>query len=109
IGLLVNPPRLFSNAGLLVVMLVLIIAGKFIVWLSVILAFKYSIRTAVLAAVGLTQIGEFSFIVIKTARTAGLVGEDIYNATLVASLISILSNAALLRVVPDWVRKVRKA
>jgi CPA2 family monovalent cation:H+ antiporter-2 len=109
IGLLVNPQNLFSNVALLAVMLALIIVGKFFVWLSVILAFRYSIWTAILAAVGLTQIGEFSFIVVKAARTAALVGEDVYNATLVASLISILSNAALLRVVPRWVKKVRHA
>jgi CPA2 family monovalent cation:H+ antiporter-2 len=109
IGLLVNPQNLFSNVRLLVAMLLLIVVGKFSVSLTVVLAFRYSIWTAILAAVGLTQIGEFSFIVVKAARSAGLVGEDIYNATLVASLISILSNAALLRVVPDWVKKVRQA
>jgi monovalent cation:H+ antiporter-2, CPA2 family len=109
IGLLVNPQNLFSNVTLLAVMLVLIIVGKFLVWFTVILVFRYTIWTAILAAVGLTQIGEFSFIVVKAARTAGLVGEDVYNATLVASLISILSNAALLRVVPGWIKEVRSA
>jgi CPA2 family monovalent cation:H+ antiporter-2 len=108
IGLLVNPQTLFSNPMLLAVMLLLIVVGKFVIWLAVILAFRYSIRTAVSAAVGLTQIGEFSFIIVKTAQSAGLVGEDIYNGTLVASLISILSNAALLRVVPAWTRKLRE-
>jgi CPA2 family monovalent cation:H+ antiporter-2 len=109
IGLLVNPNTLFSNVRLLAVMLALIIVGKFLVWLTVILTFRYSIWTAILAAVGLTQIGEFSFIVVKTARTSGLVGDDVYNATLVASLVSILINAALLRVVPGWVRTLRHA
>jgi len=67
IGLLVNPQMLFSNIPLLVVMLALIVVGKFFVWLAVILSFRYAISTAVLAAVGLTQIGEFSFVVVKTA------------------------------------------
>lgn len=109
IGLLVNPQTLFSNPTLFGVMLLLIIVGKFFIWSIVILIFRYSIWTALLAAVGLTQIGEFSFIIVKTARSAGLVGEDIYNATLVASLISILSNAALLRVAPGWIRNRRAA
>ena len=100
IGLLVNPLTVFSNPSVLAVMLLLIILGKFFIWLGVVLIFRYSIWTALLAAVGLTQIGEFSFIIVKTARSVGIVGDDIYNATLVASLISILSNAALLRVVP---------
>jgi monovalent cation:H+ antiporter-2, CPA2 family len=109
IGLLVNPQNLFANVPLLAVMLVMIIFGKFLVWLTVIVCFRYSISTALLAAVGLTQIGEFSYIVVNAARAAGLVGEDIYNATLVASLASILLNAALLRIVPGWIKRVRTA
>ena len=109
IGLLVNPQTLLSNPSLLAVMLLLIVVGKFFIWLGVILMFRYSVWTALLAAVGLTQIGEFSFIIVKAARSAGLVGEDVYNATLVASLVSILSNAALLRIAPGWIRNLRAA
>jgi CPA2 family monovalent cation:H+ antiporter-2 len=108
IGLLVNPQTLFSNPSLLAVLLLLIIVGKFLIWLVIILVFRYSIWTALMAAVGLTQIGEFSFIIVNTARGAGIVGEDLYNATLVASLISILINAALIRVAPGWIRKLRE-
>ena len=109
IGLLVNPQNLFSNVTLLAVMLLLIVFGKFLIWFTIILAFRYSVWTAILAAVGLTQIGEFSFIIVKTARSAGIVGDDTYNATLVASLISILTNAALLRVVPGLIKKAQHA
>jgi K+:H+ antiporter len=109
IGLLISPATLFSNVKVLGLMLGLIILGKFVVWTVIILCFRYSIWTALMAAVGLTQIGEFSFIIVKTARAAGLVGSDIYNATLAASLISILVNAALLRVVPGWIKKARQS
>jgi CPA2 family monovalent cation:H+ antiporter-2 len=76
------------------------------VWLAIILVFQYSMRTALLAAVGLTQIGEFSFILVKTAQATGLVGQDVYTATLAASLVSILSNAALLRVTSHLFKKL---
>jgi CPA2 family monovalent cation:H+ antiporter-2 len=62
-----------------------------------------------MVAVGLTQIGEFSFILIRVARDAGHVGEDVYNATLAASLITILVNAALMRVVPRWIGRAQLA
>jgi predicted Kef-type K+ transport protein len=52
--------------------------------------------------VGLTQIGEFSFILVQVSRAAGHVGEDVYSATLAASLLSILLNALLMRHVPRW-------
>ena len=71
--------------------------------------FGYSIWTAVLVGVGLTQIGEFSFILVQVARNSGLVDQNVYNATLAASLISILVNAALIRYVPNWIGQVRLA
>src|SRR2546422_724414 len=64
---------------------------------------------AFLAGVGLTQIGEFSFILVQVARQAGHVGADIYNATLAASLVTILINAALVKLVPMWIGRARLA
>jgi predicted Kef-type K+ transport protein len=53
--------------------------------------------------VGLTQIGEFSYVLVRVARDAGLVDADVYSATLAASLLTILLNAVLMRVAPEWV------
>jgi len=55
-----------------------------------------------LTGVGLTQIGEFSYVLVQVARQERLVGDDIYNAVLAASLLTILFNAALLRWTPSW-------
>ncbi len=41
---------------------------------------------------------------VRVARSAGLVDEPVYNATLAASLITILLNAVLMRLAPGWVR-----
>jgi CPA2 family monovalent cation:H+ antiporter-2 len=57
--------------------------------------------------VGLAQIGEFSFILVQVARHAGHVGDDVYSATLAASLATILINAALVRLVPRWIGPAR--
>lgn len=106
-GLLVDPKALVSNLPLLAVMLGLILVGKFAIWTVVVRAFRYSIWSAVLVGVGLTQIGEFSFILVQVAKTSGLIGADVYNATLAASLVTILVNAGLVRYVPGWIGKVR--
>ena len=63
--------------------------------------------TALLVGVGLTQIGEFSFILVQVARTRRARGRRVYNATLAASLITILINAALVRTVPGWIARLR--
>ncbi len=100
IGALVDPKTLFANLPLLTILVGLVVVGKFLVWGAVVLIFGYGLWTAVLVAVGLTQIGEFSFILVQLARNLGLVGNDVYNATLAASLLTILLNAVLMRVVP---------
>jgi CPA2 family monovalent cation:H+ antiporter-2 len=109
IGMLVNPRDLFSNVPLLAVMIALIVFGKFAVWTLVVRMFRYSIWTALTVAAGLTQIGEFSFIMVQVARNAGIVGIDIYNATLAASLVTILINAAVMRWVPPALARLQTA
>ena len=73
----------------------LVMRGKFIVWTAVVKLFRYPLTTAILVGVGLTQIGEFSFILMQVARANGLVNEAWYSARPAASLHSILANAAL--------------
>jgi len=109
LGLLVDPRSLFADLPLLGAMVGLTLVGKFVIWTLVVRIFGYSIWTAVLVGVGLTQIGEFSFILVQVARNSGLVDQNVYNATLAASLISILVNAALIRYVPNWIGQVRLA
>jgi monovalent cation:H+ antiporter-2, CPA2 family len=98
IGMLIDPRTLLSNWRLLAVMVGLILAGKFTIWFTVVRLFGYPARTALRVGVGLTQIGEFSFILAQVSLHSGLIGSDVYNATLAASLITILVNAALFKV-----------
>ena len=110
IGTLIDPVSVMGNLGLLAAIIVLVVAGKLVIWTSVVRLFDSSWETSLLAAVGLTQIGEFSFVLVQVARGAGHVGDDVYNATLAASLITILINATLVRVVPRWIdRRVAAA
>jgi predicted Kef-type K+ transport protein len=51
-------------------------------------------------AVGLTQIGEFSYVLIRVARDSQLVGESVYHAVLTASVISIVLNGLLIKAAP---------
>jgi CPA2 family monovalent cation:H+ antiporter-2 len=106
-GALINPVALVNHPHILIVLVGLIILGKFLIWTTVVCLFRQSLWTAMLVAVGLTQIGEFSFILIQVARGAGHVGDDVYQATLAASLLTILANAALMRGIPRWLGRLR--
>ncbi|WHZ24291.1 MAG: hypothetical protein OJF47_003403 [Nitrospira sp.] len=109
IGILIDPHVILDNLPLLGTMIGLIIAGKLVIWTTVVRLFGYTLSVAILVGIGLTQIGEFSFVLVQVAKSAGHVGADVYNATLAASLLTILLNAALVRYVPDWLGKRRLA
>jgi len=107
IGALIDPASLIANVPLLASMVGLVVVGKLVLWTCVVWLFGQSRWTALLVGVGLTQIGEFSFILVQVARQAGHVGGDVYNATLATSLITILINAALVRTAPAWIARLR--
>ncbi len=105
LGVLINPATVLANIPLLATMLALITFGKLAIWTVVVRAFGYPAKTAFFVGAGLTQIGEFSFVLVQAARTVGHIGDEVYNATLAASLITIILNAALVR----WLPGFRKA
>ncbi|HEU4370143.1 MAG TPA: cation:proton antiporter [Methylomirabilota bacterium] len=107
IGCLIDPATVLGHLPLLLAIIGLVVVGKLAIWTGVVRLFGYPLATAFLVAVGLTQIGEFSFILVQVARTAGHVGDDVYNATLAASLLTILINATLVRLAPRWVEPRR--
>src|SRR5262249_34687912 len=71
IGALIDPRTLLAHLPLLGAMVALIVGGKLLVWTLVVRLFGYPLRTAALVGIGLTQIGEFSFILVQAARSAG--------------------------------------
>jgi monovalent cation:H+ antiporter-2, CPA2 family len=101
LGTLLEPEVILHSLPLLGVMLALIVVGKFLVWTAVVVAFRYPLRDAIAVAAGLTQIGELSFVIVQVASKAKLVGDDVFNATLAASLVSIFLNVFIARYVLD--------
>jgi monovalent cation:H+ antiporter-2, CPA2 family len=86
-------------------MLLLIVIGKFVVRTAVVWLFRYSIGAAIAVASGLTQIGELSFVLVKVARSSGMVAEGVFSAVIAASLISILLNVFIVRGTLGWLRR----
>lgn len=97
VGMLIDPTTWVSSWKIILLIVALVLAGKFIIWTGVVRLFGYSWTTAFRAGIGLTQIGEFSFILAQVALHAGLITSEIYNATLAASLITILANATFFK------------
>jgi K+:H+ antiporter len=97
IGLLIDPTTWLSSWHLVVMLVAMIIAGKFAIWSGIARLFGYSWETSRRVGIGLTQIGELSFILAHVSLSSGLITHEIYNVTLVASLVSILANATFFK------------
>ncbi len=97
VGMLIDPTTWVSSWKTILLIVALVLVGKFVIWTGVVRLFGYSWNTAFRSGVGLTQIGEFSFILAQVSLHAGLITAEIYNATLAASLITILANATFFK------------
>jgi len=107
IGALLDPSALVAQPTLLALVVGLVVIGKFAIRSTITWLFGYPASVAILVGVGLAQIGEFSFVLVQVARSAGYVGSDVYNAILAASLLTILLNAGLVRAATKWVAEGR--
>jgi CPA2 family monovalent cation:H+ antiporter-2 len=97
VGMLLDPSTWLENWKLILLIVALVLIGKFVVWTGVVRLFRYSTQTSFRVGIGLTQIGEFSFILAQVSKQAGLISPQVYSATLAASLVTILINASLFK------------
>jgi CPA2 family monovalent cation:H+ antiporter-2 len=97
IGLLIDPKTWLTSWHLVAIFVAMVILGKFAIWTGIARLFGYSWETSKRVGIGLTQIGEFSFILAQVSLSSGLISREIYNATLVASLVTILANATFFK------------
>ncbi|MBE0672918.1 MAG: cation:proton antiporter [Anaerolineales bacterium] len=109
IGMLVNPIYLFNNIGHVVALTLLIVAGKIIVTLLLGTIFPWQGRTALVVAAGLSQIGEFSFILGQAGIGLGILNQDQYSLILAGALLSITINPIMFRLITPteiWLQKL---
>jgi monovalent cation:H+ antiporter-2, CPA2 family len=97
VGMLIRPASLYAELPTVVTMVLLVTVGKFAVWALVVRLGGYDTPTALRAALGLTQIGEFSYILAKAGLDHGLLTRRLYDAILGTSLVTILLNALTFR------------
>jgi monovalent cation:H+ antiporter-2, CPA2 family len=100
IGALVDPRVLLHQPVLWIVIVLLIVIGKLFIWTAVVWLFRYPLKTALLIGAGLTQIGEFSYVLVRVARDSQIVDGNVYNAVLAASVITIVLNGLIMRAIP---------
>lgn len=111
IGLLLSVGALIANLQTVLLWVAFLVVGKFlIVWLVVqLLGFPQ--RVAAMTALGLAQIGEFSFVLAKAGRTVDLLPDTDYQTFLAASIISMIATPFMINGAPafgDFFQKLIK-
>jgi CPA2 family monovalent cation:H+ antiporter-2 len=104
VGMLVNPMFLWQNIGQVASLSFLVVIGKFIIVVLMGLFFPRPARTFLVVAIGLSQIGEFSFILGQAGLSNALLNPDQYSLILAASLVSITANPFMYRLLPLFER-----
>jgi CPA2 family monovalent cation:H+ antiporter-2 len=111
VGMLFDPTFLVKEPLMVAAALAVILIAKPLAALVIVALLGESARTALTVAVGLAQIGEFSFILSDLARRCGLMPEAGHNVLVAAAIISISLNPLLFRALPTvegWLRRQRR-
>ncbi len=100
IGMLLSVTALFQNLAVeALLVLGLVLVKAVIVW-GIIRVIGFPQRIATMAALGLAQIGEFSFVLARAGQGANLLPENDYQTFLAASIISMIATPFLIAFAP---------
>ena len=99
VGMLIDPGFLVAESGRVIAVLATVVVGKALAALLIVLALRRPVRTGLTVAAGLSQIGEFSFILAGLGVTLDLLPQAGSNLILAGALLSITLNPLLFRAV----------
>ena len=108
VGMLFDPRFLLQRPVLVLSIMGIILIAKPLVALVIVVVLGYSMRTALTVAVGLAQIGEFSFILADQANKLGVLPREGASVLIASALLSISLNPLLFRSVrplEKWLRR----
>ncbi len=100
IGMLIDPVLLWANLGVILGLVLMVMVGKALIILPIVLSFRYSFKTALTAALGLNQIGEFSFILAQVGVGLGFLTPEKYVLVLGTTAVSLVFTPLSLRFAP---------
>lgn len=98
VGMLFEPTTLINEPVAVIVTFLIIVLVKGLSALLILSIFKKSKEDAYIVAIGLAQIGEFSFILGGLALSNGLFTQGLYNLVLAGAILSIVVNPFLFRI-----------
>ncbi len=90
LGMLASPRFIADNWSMVIVVALIIVIGKFIICSLIARFFGYSLKTTLFVGAGLTQIGEFSFVIAQAGLETGAISGNLYSLILSSAILTIL-------------------
>ncbi|MGS0764920.1 cation:proton antiporter domain-containing protein [Syntrophomonas curvata] len=100
IGMLLNVHSMGENLVLVAGFTLALLVVKSLVALFTTIVLGYPLRTAVIVGFSLCQVGEFSFILAQTGIDHGLLGGNLYQVFLAASILTMMMTPFLMNFAP---------
>ncbi len=100
VGMLLDVNYLMTHIGPVLGNTLLFIVIKALLILPAVLIQRYPLRTAIITALTLAQVGEFSFILANSGLDMGLLTQDLYQSFLAMSIITMMLTPALIQFAP---------
>ena len=108
VGMLFDPSILVNQPLQVLAVLGVIVVGKSAAAVMIVLLFGYPLKTALMVAVSLAQIGEFSFILAALGVQLKILSPEAQSLILSGALLSIALNPVLFKLIPPIERLVAR-
>lgn len=107
VGMLFRPAFLIEQPVIIILALLIVLLVKPLIAIGIVSLLGCTAETAFTIAAGLSQIGEFSFILAQTGLGMNLISENIYSVLIACALVSIALNPFCMKAVPHMVTLAR--
>ena len=97
VGMMINPETLYQYSGIILIITLVTIFGKFISTTIGALLSGQSLKTSMYAGLSLAQIGEFSFIIATLGLTLKVTSDFIYPIAVAVSAITTFTTPYLIK------------
>ncbi len=104
VGMLVDPGWIIANPLPVILVTAVVVGVKFVAAYGVVLGLGYPSRIGITVASALSQVGEFTFILVTMGVVLRLVPDDALQVVVAAALISITLNPLMFRLVDPLTR-----
>lgn len=108
VGMLLDVKFFLTHLPVISLCAAAIIAAKILMVVPSVRILRYSMRTALLAAFSLAQVGEFSFVLAKSALGLNLISNDAYQIFLASSILTMVLTPLLIGAAPKVTGKILK-